>query len=371
MPSTSSPGPALAELGELLTDIRKHSGKSQGAIAFRAGCGQPLVSRAERGERKPTPELFSVYLDLARKEPDMHRRLFLTAASAGIASALLPADALAQRLDASLNVDIDYWETRVAALGCDHMRLGADAMRPKLFNTLLELDGANGSGQLTHQIAKLTVLYARSQASTTEADQYYQLARHYATVSGDAGTRTWVNGRIALGVADNPATSHLAGTYAQHALAHEGATDTIGALGRYLAHYAQARAAAVLGDADPALAHLEQARYAYEAIDPDVDGSEWSYAEGRFLTDNSYVLEAIGRAAEAAHWADQARRAGVEGRFVTHLALHPLVGRHRAGDPDAAAEARDLMAAIETGQQSVTLRQVAAQAGAREFATAA
>lgn len=301
----------------------------------------------------------------------MHRRLFLTAASAGIASALIPADALAQRLDASLNIDVEYWENQVAALGRDHMRLGADAMRPKLFDTLIELDGANASGQLTHQIAKLTVLYARAQTSVTEADQYYRLARHYAALSGDTGTLAWVNGRIALGLADNPATSHLAATYADTALAHASATDTIGALGVYLAHYAQARAAAVLGDADPALAHLEQARFAYDAIDPDVDGSEWSYAESRFLTDNSYVLEAVGRAPEAAHWADQARRAGVQGRFVTHLALHPLVGRHRAGDATAADEARDLMAAIAPAQQSVTLRQVAAQAGAREFSTAA
>lgn len=301
----------------------------------------------------------------------MHRRLLLTAATAGIASAMLPADALAQRLDASLNIDVDYWENQVAALGRDHMRLGADAMRPKLFNALMELDTTNASGQLTHQIAKLTVLYARAQSSTTEADQYYQLARHYANVSGDAGTLAWVNGRIALGLADNPATSHLAERYAQDALAHEGATDTIGALGIYLAHYAQARAAAVLGEADPALAYLEQARFAYEAIDPDADGSEWSYAESRFLTDNSYVLEAVGRSAEAAHWADQARRAGVQGRFVTHLALHPLVGRHRAGDATAAEDARDLMAAVEPAQQSVTLRQVAAQAGAREFTTAA
>lgn len=301
----------------------------------------------------------------------MHRRLFITAASAGIASAMLPSDALAQRLDESLNIDVEYWENQVAALGGDHMRLGANAMRPKLFDALMELDATNATGQLTHQIAKLTVLYGRAQTSTTEADQYYRLARHYAAASGDAGTRAWVNGRIALGLADNPATSHLVGAYAQEALAHESVTDTIGALGIYLAYYAQARAAAVLGDPDPALAYLEQCRRAYEGIDPDVDGSEWSYAEARFYTDNSYVLEAVGRSAEAEHWADQARRAGVEGRFVTHLELHPLVGRYRAGDTAAAEEARDLMAAVAPEQQSVTLRQVAAQAGAREYLSAA
>lgn len=371
MPQTPSSPTPPTHLGTLLAAIRKHFRISQTAIAFRASCGQPLVSRVERGERKPTPELFSVYHDLARKDPDMERRLLFTAAAAGIASAMLPSDALAQRLDASLNIDVDYWEARVAVLGREHMHLGADIMNPKLFDTLMELDEVNRSGQLNHQLAKLTVLYARAQTSTTEANQYYQLARHYAAVSGDAGTRAWVNGRIALGLADNPATSHRAATYAQDALAHEDTTDTIGALGVYLAHYAQARAAAVLGDADPALAHLEQARFAYEAIDPDVDGSEWSYAEGRFLTDNSYVLEAVGRAGEAATWADQARRAGVQGRFVTHLQLHPLVGRHREGDPTAAAEARDLMAAVAPEQQSMTLRQVAAQAGATEYATAA
>jgi len=297
----------------------------------------------------------------------MHRRLLFTAASAGLASALLPQEALAQRLDASLNIDVDYWESRVAALGCDHMRLGADVMGPKLFNELHQLDTVNRSGQLTHHLAKLTVLYARAQTSPVEADIYYAIAQRYADTSNDPDTRAWVNGRIALGMCDNPATTHRADRYADLALAQENATGTIGALGIYLAHYAKARGAAVMGDADPALAHLEHAREAYEVIDPDVDGSEWSYAQARFYTDNSYILEAIGRDGEAAHWADQARQAGVRGRFVTHLALHPLVGRHRAGDRDAADEARELMAAIEPAQQSVTLRHVAAQAGAREF----
>jgi len=301
----------------------------------------------------------------------MQRRLLFTAASAGIASALLPQAALAERLNESLNVDTAYWEAKVAQLGRDHMRLGSDVMGPKVFDELLALDTANRSGQLTTYIAKLTVLYARAQASVVEADQYCRLAQHYAALSGDASTIAWVNGRIALGKCDNPATSHEAAPYADLALAQRNATGTVGHLGIYLAHYAKARSAAVLGDADPALAHLEQARYAYDAIDPDVDGSEWSYAQSRYMMDNSYVLEAVGRAAEAARWADQAKESGVQGRFVTHLALHPLVGRHRAGDGAAAEEARDLMAQIEPAKQSVTLRQVAAQAGAREYLQAA
>ena len=299
----------------------------------------------------------------------MQRRLVLTAAATGVASALLPHDALAQRLDQSLNVDVDYWEAKVAELGRDHMRLGASVMDGKLFDELIALDDANRSGHLTHQIAKVTVLYSRQKANPVEAAAYHARAQQYATMSADAATIAWVNGRIALGLADNPATSHKADAYADLALAQETASGTVGRLGIYLAHYAKARAAAVLGHADQALANLEQARYAYDAIDPDIDGSEWSYAHARFETDNSYVLEAVGRPGEAADWAAQART-GVTGRFITHLELHPLVGRHRAGDTTAAAEARALMAAIGAEQQSVTLRHVAAQAGAREFLAA-
>lgn len=301
----------------------------------------------------------------------MQRRLLFTAAAAGIGAAMAPATAVADTLDQGLAVDLDYWETRTAALGRDHMTLGASAMEPKLFNEILALNGANRNGQLTGHIARLTVLYARTVTSTVEADAYHQRARQYAALSGDAATIAWVNGRIALGLSDNPSSANRASAWADLALAPDNPTGTIGALGVYIAHYAKARAAAVLGDADPALAHLEQARYAYDAIDPEAGGSEWSYNYARFASDNSYVLEAVGRAAEATRWADEAREAGVEGRFVTHLALHALVGRHRAGDRAAAGEASALMGAIEPAQQSVTLRHVAVQAGAREYLSVA
>lgn len=301
----------------------------------------------------------------------MRRRLLFTAATAGIASALLPSTALAEHLDQGLNVDLADWHERVAALGRDHMRLGAPAMRPKLFNELTLLGEANRSGQLNHHIAKVAVLAARSQTSPDDTQTLYTQAQRYADLSGDADTIAWVNGRIALGLVDNPSTAHRHHGYAALALAQDGATGPVGALGVYLAYYAQARAAAVLGEADPALAYLEQARGAYDAIDPDADGTEWSYSAARFCTDNSYVLAAVGRAPAAEDWADQARTAGLQGRFITHLALHPLVGRHRAGDTAAADEARALMAAVAPAQQSLTLRHVAAQAGAREYRTAA
>lgn len=300
----------------------------------------------------------------------MHRRLLFTAATAGIASGMLPSAALAERLDEGLNLDLDYWDARVADLGREHMSLGAPAMRPKLFDEIIALGEANRSGQLSGHIARLTVLYARAQTSTTEIQAYYHRACHYATLSGDADTIAWVHGRIALGLCDNPSTSHLHEIYADTALSQDDATGTVGALGTYLAYYAKARAAAVLGDADPALAYLEQARSAYDGIDPDAGGSEWSYNEARFYTDNSYVLQAVGREHEAESWAEQARAAGVTGRFVTHLELHPLVGRYRAGDTTATEEARALMAATAPEQQSLTLRHVAAQAGAREYLAA-
>lgn len=294
----------------------------------------------------------------------MKRRLLYAAGLAGLAGALVPDHALADTLDAPLTIDTDAWSATVDALGRDHMRLGADLMHGKLKNTLAALSGLKDNGKLTGHTAKILVLYGRAGAT---GDPYRQ-AQAYAAESGDSATIAWVNGRIALGMCDNPATSHRAAPYAALALAQDKASGTVGHLGIYLAHYANARAAAVLGHADAALAHLNQAQYAYDALDPDTGGSEWSYEYSRYCTDRSFILEAVHRPTEAAYWADQARDAGVTGRFTTHLELHSRVGRHRAGDRGAAAEARQIMAAIDPDQQSLTLRYVAAQAGASEYA---
>lgn len=295
----------------------------------------------------------------------MKRRLLYTAGLAGLAGALVPDTALADTLDAPLTVDVDAWSATVDQLGRDHLNLGATIMRPRLKNTLSTLSGLRDNGKLAPHTAKVLVLYGRAGAT---GDPYGQ-AQAYARDSGDKSTIAWVNGRIALGMSDNPATSHKAASYADLALAQDQATGTVGHLGIYLAHYAKARSAAVLGHADAALAHLNQAQYAYDALDPDTGGSEWSYEYARYCTDRSFVLEAVGRPDEARYWADQARP-GTTGRFITHLELHSRIGRHRAGDRSAAAEARQIMAAIDPDQQSLTLRYVAAQAGATEYATA-
>lgn len=296
----------------------------------------------------------------------MKRRLLLTAGAAGVAGALVPDRALAETLAEPLTLDVDAWTATVDQLGRDHLRLGATIMRPRLKNALARLSALRDNGKLAAHTAKVLVLYGRAGG---EGDPYAQ-AQAYAHDCGDQATVAWVNGRIALGWCDNPATSHRAAPYADLALAQEHASGTVGHLGIYLAHYANARAAAVLGHGDAALAHLQHAQYAYDAIDPDTGGSEWSYEYSRYCTDRSYILEAVGRPDDAAYWADQARTAGVTGRFTTHLALHSRVGRHRAGDPTAAVEARQIMADLDPNQQSLTLRHVAAAAGATEYATA-
>lgn len=296
----------------------------------------------------------------------MKRRLLFTAGAAGVAGALVPDRAIADTLDEPLTVDVDAWGATVDQLGRDHLSLGATTMRPRLKNTLAKLGALRDNGKLAPHTAKVLVLYGRAGGA---GDPYTQ-AQAYARDSGDNATLAWVNGRIALGMCDNPATSHRAQPYADLALAQENVTGTVGHLGIYLAHYAKARSAAVLGHADAALAHLAQAQYAYDAIDPDTGGSEWSYEYSRYCTDRSFILEAVGRPADAAYWADQARDAGVTGRFTTHLELHSRVGRHRSGDPTAADEARQIMTDLDPAQQSLTLRYVAAQAGASEYAPA-
>jgi hypothetical protein len=354
-----------SELATFLRTIRTRFGRSQAAIAHRAGCNRVFVTLVEGAERHCTRELFSVYLDMTSEEPEMKRRLLFTAGAAGVAGALVPDAALADTLAEPLTVDVDAWSAIVDQLGCDHLSLGATIMRPRLKNTLASLSALRDNGKLAALTAKVLVLYSRAGG---QGDPYAQ-AQAYAVDSGDSATMAWVNGRIALGWCDNPATSHRAEAYADIALAQENASGTVGHLGIYLAHYAKARAGAVLGHADAALSHLQQAQYAYDALDPDIGGSEWSYEYARYCTDRSFILEAVGRPAEAVYWADQARP-GTTGRFTTHLDLHPLVGRHRAGDRAAAAEARQIMAAIDPAQQSLTLRYVAAQAGATEYAAA-
>lgn len=298
----------------------------------------------------------------------MKRRLLFTAAAAGIAGTVVPDSALAEQLDAGLTVDISHWDEICDTAARDHMLLGATAMRPKLRNQLILLRSTSQNGELSGHLAKLNMLYGRSAPTTADAKADYHRARAYADISKDPDTIAWVYGRNALGLCDDPTTARQSIDYAERALA-ETTSGPIGTVGTYIAWYANARREAVLNHPDEALAYLEQARFAYDRIDPTVGGTEWSYEGWRHETDISYVLHALGRTTEAATWAHQARTEGAPGRFTTHLDLHPLVARHRAGDPTAATEARAIMDAVGTEQHSTTLRLVAAQAGATEFRT--
>src|SRR5690606_27807308 len=139
MPPLDSQQANLILLGQLLTNVRTQNRRSQTALARSAGCTQPQISRVENGERPPSPEIVSAYLQLTGEDTPMRRRLPLTAAAAGITSPLIADEAPAHAVDHTLSPDIDTWDARIAALGRDNMQYGSAVMRPHIGATLAEL----------------------------------------------------------------------------------------------------------------------------------------------------------------------------------------------------------------------------------------
>lgn len=364
-PSQRHPDPDLAALLKL---IRTRYGSSQAAVARRSDCDRSLVSLIESANRHPTPEIFSTYLHLTRKDSIMRRRLLLAAAAAGITGALTADDTLEHVVDQALGPDIDAWDARIAALGQDNMRYGSAIMRPQIGNVIGELFTAPHNNRLSPHKAKVLMLFARTQPDPTTAITWYNNATTAADQTNDSTTIAWTYGRAALAAGGEEQTAHLAPHYADRAIATGHTGDPLADIGIYMAYAARARGWANLGDWDHTLTACEEAMRAYDRIDPDIDGTEYSYSAWRHAITISYPLSLIGHP-DADRWSTEAYQLGATGRFDTHLRLHEAIRRYRAGDPAAPDAARAAMDAASGDQTTLILRTMAAQAGASEYHT--
>lgn len=297
----------------------------------------------------------------------MRRRLLLTAAAAGITSPLIADEALAHAVDQTLSPDIDTWDARIAALGRDNMQYGSAVMRPHIGATLAELLNTPATGKLGPHLAKTLMLYARTEPDPTSAVAWYQRATTAAATTEDPNTIAWTYGRAALAAGGEQETAHLTARYAERAIATGHTGDPLASIGVYLAYAALARGWANLGDWDNTLNYCDQAMRAYEHIDPDADGSEYTYSASRHAITMAYPLYLIGHP-DAPQWSRQARELGATGRFITHLDLQEAIGLHRQGDPAGAEAARAAMNRATGDTTTLILRTMATQAGAHEYA---
>lgn len=297
----------------------------------------------------------------------MRRRLIFTAAAAGLTGTFIPENAFADAIHNAVRPDVDTWDTRLAALGEDNMRLGSALMRPAIETALGEIMSTPHTGKLATHTAQLLMLFARTEDDPLSAVTQYEAATEAATDTGDATTMAWVYGRAALAAGGEETTAHLTPGYAERAIAIGRSNNQLSAIGVYLAHAALARNWANLGNVDHALSACEDAQRAYDHVDPDADGSEYTYADWRHALTMSYPLSLIGHSS-AETWATEAYQMGATGRFTTHLQLHEAIRRHREGDPSSADAARAAMEAATGDQTTLILRTMATQAGAHEYA---
>lgn len=358
---------ASHSLATLLVEIRKHFRKSQAYIARHSGYSQALISRIENANHTPSYELVSAYLQLTGEDSSMRRRLLLTAAAAGITGPLIADDAIAHAVDQTLRPDVDAWDARIAALGRDNMRYGSAVMRPRIGTALAELLNTPSTGKLGPHLARTLMLYARTEPNPYKASTGYKDATDAAVDTDDPTTIAWTFGRAALAAGGEQETAHLTEGYAERAIATGQTGDPLAAIGVYLAYAALARGWANLGHWDNTLTYCDQAMRAYEHVDPDADGSEYTYSASRHAITMAYPLYLIGHP-DAAQWSRQARELGATGRFITHLDLQEAIGLHREGDPAGADAARAAMNRATGDTTTLILRTMAAQAGAHEYA---
>lgn len=362
--------PPDPELAHLLREIRQLAGKKQRYIATRAQCTVPNVSQAENGKQHPSRELISAYLHLTEMSNDMRRRNLLLAAAAGIGAVALPDTALAQAADQALHPDVDTWEATLHQLAQDNMQHGTTVMRTRVGTALKRLWATPHGGVLNRPQAKLLMMYARTEPDSARATGWYRRATEAADQADDPTTTAWVYGRAALassGDNGSMATATLTTDFAQRAIATGPTGESIAAIGVYMGYIALARMAANQDDWEGTLHYCDQAQRAYEQVDPDDDGNEFTYSGWRHALTLCYPLSRIGHA-EAERWQQEAYALGATGRFTTHLQLQQAIRLHRDGDPEGPQLARTTMAAAQGDNTTLILRTMAAQAGASEYA---
>ncbi|MFI1308041.1 helix-turn-helix domain-containing protein [Streptomyces sioyaensis] len=362
-------------IGELIRDLRRARGWSQGRLAsaindaFGTNLDREYVSRWERC--KVTPGAYylrclSAVLDvpLAVLEDDVKRRTFLTDAAGAAIAPVVASDLLSVGFAARLRggPSVDGWESKLATYGAEYMSLGAADIQRRVSGELVVVQQQLENPRLWSVASRLMTLYAKTFPGSdgTKAVNWYRLAAEAADESGDDQARVWVRGRAAIALGYEGASLGVADVLADQAMA----ISRKPSLGLLNAIYGKAHAAALRGDSESARRLSEQGLRVFDNAGSYEQTSDYAVPWWRVNVFRSLLLARLGDERGAIDAQEAARRElpDILPRFATHLEMHRGLMLARSGDrAGGVAYARGAMDALPPEKHSLTLRLLMAE----------
>ncbi|WP_030807543.1 helix-turn-helix domain-containing protein [Streptomyces sp. NRRL S-337] len=362
-------------IGELIRDLRRARGWSQGRLAsaindaFGTNLDREYVSRWERC--KVTPGAYylrclSAVLDvpLAVLEDDVKRRTFLTDAAGAAIAPVVASDLLSMGFAARLRggPSVDDWESKLDTYGTEYMSLGAADIQRRVSGELVVVQQQLDNPRLWSVASRLMTLYAKTFPGSdgSKAVNWYRLAAEAADESGDDQARVWVRGRAAIALGYEGASLGVADTLADQAMAisHKPSLGLLNAI------YGKAHAAALRGDHKAALRLSEQGQRVFDKAGSYEQTSDYAVPWWRVNVFRSLLLARLGDERGAVEAQEAARRElpATLPRFATHLEMHRGLMLARSGDrTGGTAYARAAMDELPPEKHSLTLRLLMAE----------
>lgn len=360
-------------VGELISDLRKARGWSQGRLASEltesGGCTitrEYISRRWESGQYEPSPfwlRHLAAVLDvplLVLEHESVKRRTFITGVAATAVAPVVASDLIAVGFSARLNDSGppgDEWEAKLATYGHDYMTTGAADIQRRLAGELVVLQQQIDRPQMWAVAARLMTLYAKTfpGANGAKAVGWYRMAAQSADRSGDEATRVWVRGRAAIALGYEGSSLGVAELFADQAM---GISDRP-SLGRLNAIMGKAHSAALRGDPDTVRSLIADGRRMFDRAGSHQQTSDYAVPHWRMNVFLSLLLARLGDETGALNAQEAAfRELPAElPRFATHLEMHRGLMTARAGDRDGGeAYARAALARLPPDKHSLTLR---------------
>ncbi|MFD3471550.1 helix-turn-helix domain-containing protein [Streptomyces sp. NPDC058682] len=358
------------DIGELIRDLRKARGWSQGrlASAINATHGTTLtreyVSNWECSKVRPGPfylSALSAALDvpLAVLEGEVDRREFLTDIAGAAIAPVIASDLISAGFAARLRggPSADEWEAKLTTYGSEYMSMGAADIQRRVSGELVTVQQQLEDPRLWSVASRLMTLYAKTfpGADGSKAVHWYRMAATAADESGDAEARVWVRGRAAIALGYEGASLGVADMLADQALA----ISERPSLGLLNAVMGKAHAAALRGDRATALMLANDGRRIFDKAGSYEQTSDYAVPWWRMNVFLSLLLARLGDEQGAVQAQEAARRElpAELPRFATHLEMHRGLMLARSGDVSGGtAYARGALDALPPEKHSLTLR---------------
>ncbi|GHF19205.1 MULTISPECIES: helix-turn-helix domain-containing protein [Streptomyces] len=343
-------------IGDLIRDLRKAQGWSQGRLATElnrssgANLTREYVSGWERGKVRPGP-FYLRHLAVALGVPlsvleGTGPGRGPSGVPDGLVAKVAPAvadDLLSRGFAVRLRggPPLEEWEARLTRHGVDYLVLGAAEMQRRLADDLVVVQQQLDEPRMWAVAALLMTMYATtfSQAEEARAASWYRSAAEAADRSGDRAIRVWVRGRAVLSLGYWGTSLGLADMFADQALALGGQPSP----GLVAANLSKACSAAIHGERTEALRLADDARRTFEAAE--ASGSPRPFSISGKVSDFdipawrvngflSLLSTRLGDEKRADHAYDETQRELPPQllRFATHMELHRGLVLARAGD---------------------------------------